>query len=310
MANKRTPTTLSIVVPVFNSEGSLDRLCREINESCLKLSTEIILVDDGSRDQSWKQIRSCVSKYQNVHGIKLSKNYGQHNATLAGIREAKGQFIATIDDDLQFPAQSIPLMFEELQSNNFDLIYGLPIEVNNSSFRKLGSRTIKGILSKVFGIANSNSLSSFRLFKTAVTDSFDVYVGPNVSIDSLLHWGTNNIGTLPVPHSSREFGKSNYNFFKLFQHGLDIITAYSTLPLRIASGAGILTALFGLGLFIFTIVSASVSNSSVPGFATLSASIAIFSGVQLLFLGIIGEYLARMHFRIMNKPSYNIGEKC
>ncbi len=301
---------ISVIVPVFNSVDSLkelnERLLNVLND--LHVIYEIIYVDDGSQDDSHGKLKELSHSDKRITLITFSKNYGQHNALLCGIRSANYDTVITIDDDLQNPPEEIPKLLQKL-SDGFDVVYGYPKKEKHSLFRNLASIFTKIALKTAMGIDNAKHVSSFRAFNTILRNSFDQYKGSFVSVDVLLSWGTNSFTAIPVDHDKRRIGKSNYTFRKLVQHALNMLTGFSILPLQIASIMGFLLSLFGLGVLIFVLIRFVLQGSPVPGFPFLASIITIFSGAQLLAIGIIGEYLARQHFRMLDKPQYFIKRK-
>ena len=301
---------ITLIIPVHNSAKMLRQLHARIISvlSENEIEFEIIYVNDGSTDNSWEIINDLYNQYKKVIAINLSKNYGQHNALLCGIREANYDSIVTLDDDLQNPPEEIPNLLQKL-NEGFDVVYGFPKKEKHGFFRNIASTITKMALNTAMGIENAKHVSSFRAFKTNLRDAFAQYKGSFVSIDVLLSWGSNSFSAIPVNRDKRKTGKSNYTFRKLVQHALNMITGFTTLPLQIASVMGFALSIFGLGILIFVIGRFFLQGSPVPGFPFLASIIAIFSGAQLLALGIIGEYLARMHFRVMNKPQYLVKNK-
>ncbi len=298
---------ISVIVPVFNSVDSLkelnERLINVLNE--LNLIYEIIYVDDGSQDNSHGKLKELGHGAKRITLITFSKNYGQHNALLCGIREASYDTIITIDDDLQNPPEEIPKLLYKL-NEGFDVVYGFPKKEKHGFLRNLASVFTKMALKTAMGIDNAKHVSSFRAFKTDLREAFHQYKGSFVSIDVLLSWGSNAFSAIPVDHNERRLGESNYTFRKLVQHALNMITGFSVLPLQIASIMGIVLAVFGLFVLIYVVGRFLLQGSPMPGFPFIASIISIFSGAQLLAIGIIGEYLARMHFRTMDKPQYLI----
>jgi glycosyltransferase involved in cell wall biosynthesis len=297
--------TISVVVPVYNSAGSLRELVLRLlavldqAASC----SEIILVNDGSRDSSWVVIRELTAVHGSVRGIDLMRNYGQHNALLCGIRQARYEITVTLDDDLQHPPETLPLLLAHL-SSGCDVVYGTPIGERHDLWRVFASRITKLALQSSMGTDVASAVSAFRAFRTQLRDAFDDYHGPFVSIDVLLTWGTTRFGSVPVRHEPRRIGVSNYTLRKLLVHAANMITGFSTVPLQIATLTGFLSTLFGIVVLFYVLARYLIENSSPPGFPFLASVIAIFSGAQLFALGTIGEYLARMHFRMMEKPAY------
>jgi glycosyltransferase involved in cell wall biosynthesis len=296
--------SLSVVTAVYNGEASLAELCRRLGEVLPRVATqhEIILVNDGSRDRSWEVISELSSRLPTVHGLNLMRNYGQHNALLCGIRAAKYELIATLDDDLQHPPEEIPRLLARLEEG-FDVVYGTPENEQNGLMRALASRITRLTLRTAVGADVARNVSAFRLFRTQLREAFADYQTPFVSIDVLLTWATTRFGATTVPFQQRHSGGSNYTFAKLVRHALDMMTGFSTAPLRLASLIGFACTLFGIGIFLYVFIRYCLEGS-VPGFPFLASIIAIFSGAQLFALGVIGEYLARMHFRSMKRPAY------
>lgn len=297
---------VSIVVPTYKSPTTLTELV-ERTESLGLSAFEIIIVDDGNNDATWEQIGLLSQTNKSVVGLRLGRNFGQHSALLAGVRKAKYSQIVTIDDDLQNPPEEIPNLLAKLV-NGVDVVYGVSTQVRQNVWRRFTSRTAKAIFAKVLGFESAISISSFRAFRTQLREGFAGELGPHVSLDALLTWSTSRFSTLEVEHHARRVGKSNYSFTKLVRFLLDTATSYSTRPLRLATTLGFITTLFGLLLLVWVLGNAIFVGDSVPGFPFLAASIAVFSGVQLVVLGIIGEYLGKIHFRAMSKPTYTVSE--
>jgi glycosyltransferase involved in cell wall biosynthesis len=299
--------SISVVVPVYNSEDSLRSLVERL-EPVLKRGGgrwEAIFVDDCSRDGSWEVIAELARHHAWIRGIGLLRNYGQHNALLCGIRAARNDVIVTMDDDLQHPPEEIPRLLAKL-SEGWDVVYGTPEVQQHGLWRNLASRMTKRALQGAVGAANARNVSALRAFRTQVREAFRHYDGPSVSIDVLLSWGTSRFTAETVRHDIRRHGLSNYTFRKLAAHAIDMMTGFSTWPLRLASFVGFGATIFGVAVLMYVIIRYVVAGGSVPGFPFLASIIAIFSGAQLFALGIMGEYLARMHFRAMDRPTYAV----
>jgi glycosyltransferase involved in cell wall biosynthesis len=306
MVQSHERRSISVVTPVYNGEASVGELCRRLAEVLPRISAEheVILVNDGSRDRSWETISELCSRSPVVRGLNLMRNYGQHNALLCGIRAAKYELVVTIDDDLQHPPEEIPRMLARLEEG-FDVVYGAPKAEQNGLMRALASRITRLALSAAVGSDVAKNVSAFRVFRAPLREAFAAYQSPFVSIDVLLTWATTRFGATTVAFQPRHAGSSNYTFTKLVRHALDMMTGFSTAPLRLASLIGFTCTLFGIGVLIY-VIGRYCLEGSIPGFPFLASIIAIFSGAQLFALGVIGEYLARMHFRTMNRPAYAI----
>jgi len=300
---------ISVVIPVYNSQDSLPIVVERI-ESVLSLCVtqfEVVLVDDCSKDHSWEVISKLARDHAWVHGIRLMRNFGQHNALLCGIRSAQYDTIATLDDDLQNPPEEIPKMLA-LLSAGFDVVYGQPEHQQHGLLRDLASTLTKIALKNAMGAETARSVSAYRVFRTQLRDAFANYKGPYVSIDVLLTWGTGHFAATKVRHDSRTIGSSGYTLGKLVRHAMNMMTGFSTFPLQVASIIGFAFTFFGIAVLSFVLGKYLMYGSVVAGFPFLASIIAIFSGAQLFALGIIGEYLARMHFRTMDRPPYAIRE--
>jgi glycosyltransferase involved in cell wall biosynthesis len=307
--NKVAARRISVVIPVYRSEPVLPELVRRLHSVLGKIADdfEVILVNDSSPDRSWEVISDLAAQYSWIRPINLMRNYGQHNALLCGIRAARYECIVTIDDDLQHPPEEIPKLLEVLAGGS-DVVYGTPEQEQHGIGRDFASSITKLALQNVMGAEVARKVSAFRAFRAQVAKAFAHYEGSFVSIDVLLTWGTNRFASTPVKHRPRAKGTSGYTFRKLMTHAMNMMTGFSTLPLQLASVVGFVFTLFGIGILAFVVARYMAYGGSVPGFPFLASIISIFAGAQLFALGIIGEYLARMHFRTMQKPPYVIRE--
>jgi len=296
---------LSVVVPVYNSEQSLPILCVRLSHVLPQIAArfELILVNDGSRDRSWQTIQALGQQYPWLRGVNLMRNYGQHNALLCGIREAREELIVTMDDDLQHPPEQIPILLDKL-ARGYDVVYGTPTAEQHGAFRDLASRITKLVLQGAMGAETATKVSAWRVMRRDITRAFDSYQNSFVSIDVLLTWGTTRFSWVPIRHEARTVGTSNYTVSRLIRHALNMVTGFSTAPLQLASLVGFFFTLFGIAVLAYVVVRYFVSGDSMPGYPFLASVIAIFSGAQLFALGIIGEYLARIHSRSMDRPAY------
>jgi len=301
--------SISIVVPVYNSMESLPELVHRLEAlfTSWRWRGEIVLVNDGSRDASWTVITELAAANPHVRGINLLRNYGQHNALLCGIRAASNAVIVTMDDDLQHPPEEIPKLVDSIRAGA-DVVYGAPDKQQHGMWRDLASWLTKLALQGSMGYAAARHVSAFRAFRGYLREAFRAYAGPFVSIDVLLTWATTRFAAVTVRQEPRRTGVSNYTFRKLVVHALNMMTGFSTWPLQVASLSGFAFTLFGFVVLGYVLGRYVLQGGSVPGFSFLASVIAIFSGAQMFALGIIGEYLARVHFRSMDRPSYAIRE--
>ncbi len=297
---------LSIVIPVYRGETLLEPLVERLAIALPAFAKkyEVILVNDGSPDHSWNLIERLSKKHNWLRGIRLMRNYGQHNATLCGMRVANYEVTVTMDQDLQHPPEEIPVLLAKLEEG-FDVVYGAPRKLPQGLIRNLLTANIKRMLANVMGVPSVKNISAFRAFRTELRSAFANFQGPTLTIDVLLSWGTARFTSVTVEIGEAE--NSNYTFRALVKTAMTILTGYSTMPLRLASWIGFAMTIFGLGVFIY-VVTIYFTLGSLPGFPFLASIIALFSGAQLFALGIFGEYLARIFDRSMDRPTYVIQE--
>jgi glycosyltransferase involved in cell wall biosynthesis len=308
-------TSLSVVIPVYKGAESIGKLTADLALELPKLadSYEVIMVEDDGGDSSWQVIEQLAQTYSWVRGIKLMRNAGQHNALLCGIRAAQYELIVTMDDDGQHPTTEIHKLLEKLDEG-YDVVYGAPMDKQHSGGRNFASWLMRFALSNAMGVDAARYISAFRAFRTPLRNAFDQYNSPFISIDVLLSWGTRKFDVVWVEHREREVGTSNYTFWKLLNYAMTMLTGFSVLPLRLASLLGFVMTVFGAILLFYVLVVRLIlfgveGYTETSGFTFLASMMALFIGAQMFTIGIIGEYLARMHFRLMNKPPYVIGEQ-
>jgi glycosyltransferase involved in cell wall biosynthesis len=297
--------SISVVIPVYNGSATLSPLIDRLRIVLDRLATpyEIVLVNDGSPDGSWATIESLALRYSEIVGIDLMRNYGQHNALLCGIRRSRNDVIITLDDDLQQPPEEIPRLLAKLHEG-YDVVYGTPKQEQHGFWRNLSSRVTKAALGAATSASVAPMVSAFRAFRASVKPAFADYRSPLLSIDVLLTWATTSFASVTVQRVARRSGVSNYRLRSLVRHTMNMMTGYSLLPLQLATMIGFLFTLFGILVLFFVLGRYLMVGETVAGFPFLASIIAIFSGAQLFALGIIGEYLGRMHLRMMERPAY------
>lgn len=300
---------LTVLVPVYRSAPMLPLLYQRLTAVLdgMQKSFEIVFIEDCGGDDSWQVIEGLNASDPRVRGLRMSRNYGQHNALLCGIRAARGRLIVTLDDDLQNPPEEIPKLLAALEQG-YDVVYGAPRQERHGLLRDMASRVTKLALQNAMGAQTASKISAFRVFRTRLREAFSNYRSPTVNIDVLLTWASTRFTSVTVNHDLREMGESGYTMGKLMTHALNMMTGFSTLPLRIATLLGFTFAVFGFVVLAYVLVIYFMVGTSAPGFPFLASITAIFSGVQLFSLGIIGEYLARMHFRTMERPPFSVRE--
>lgn len=302
-------THLSVVVPTYKSPTTLESLVpRIVGLPTWTADSEILIVDDGNLDQTWEVVRKLAVQHRGVRGFRLQQNVGQHAALLCGIRAARNEVIVTLDDDLQNPPEEVPRLLRAL-TDDVDIVIGQPARASHSSFRRLTSNWSKRLLAKSFGYKQATAISPFRVFRTRLRENFGSQLGPNVSIDALLALSSNRYKSIEVEHYPRGDGESNYSIGKLFKFFVTSATSASVVPLRIATKVGYLALLVSITLLTVTISRRLILGDVVTGFPFLVSLIAATSGVQLLLLGILGQYIGHMHFRVIGTPSYIVLEE-
>lgn len=298
---------LSIVIPVYNSASTLAQLLARLTQTIetVTQSYEIILVDDGSRDDSWSVIQSLREPYsEHLAAVQLMRNYGQHNTLMCGLGMARGEYVVTMDDDLQNPPEEIPKLLAHIKQHGLDLVYGCPSARNHAAWRNLGSSIVWHFYRTVF--RNPVTPTPFRVMRHQLAQSVMFYDLNFTYLDGLLAWCTSRIAGVEVEHHPRAQGSSGYSFGKLLSLAVNLYTNFSLIPLQIVSGLGFITAASGFLVGIYYLFQYLASSIVVPGFASTIIAILILGGAQLLALGVIGEYLGRLHLNVNRKPQYVI----
>jgi polyisoprenyl-phosphate glycosyltransferase len=299
----------SVVIPVFNSEKIIyETVSRTIEFFTSKnLEFEIILINDGSPDNSWNIISDLASKHEKVIAIDLLKNYGQHNANLCGFREATGDYIITMDDDLQNPPEEIAKLIQAA-GDSFDLVIGRFEVKKHTFFRRIGSRIVSKINQKVFNIEPNFTLTNFRLIRHDVIKRVCRDRSATPYIPGLVLKFSNKRCNTTVRHQPRHSGKSNYTLRKIFNLTATILFNYSTIPLRFGAAFGFIVSGISFFLGLYYLCHALIVGSNTPGWPTLVVLISFFNGVLIMLLSVIGEYLIRVLREIGNQQSYEISE--
>lgn len=300
---------VSIVVPVYGGSTALADLCRRVADSMDRagLSHEVLLVDDRGQKEAWGIIRSLAKNNPNVVGLRLGRNFGQHAATICGIANARGRWIVTMDDDLEHPPESIPAM---LAAGNEDhpLVYGVFEQRTHSSYRNLSSELMRRMLKRAFPDLNED-YCSFRAIHAPLAKQLDRFGLNRPYIDGMLSWLTASATTVSVPHEQRQHGKSTYTLRKLISHAVNIFVTFSYLPLRIATYSG--AALAGVSfLYLLYVIYGRISGSITnPGYASLMSAVLFACGIQLLILGVVGEYIGRLMGATFRRPVYVVDSR-
>lgn len=300
---------ISIVVPVYRSATILPQLVKQIlaemDRQHIAEQFELILVNDNSPDNSWDIITSLTEQYAFIKAISLRRNFGQHNAIMAGLNHVSGQFIVMMDDDLQHPPESIGSMLQALK-DGADVCYTNYIDRKHESWKKLGSQFNDWAASKLLNKPQGLYLSSFKAVRRDLIDEIITYDGPYAYIDGLILDLTSAITTVDIPHQARLDGEGNYHLFNSISLWMKMATSFSVLPLRFASLLGFTLAILSSILILIILVQKILHPEWPAGWASLLATVLFIGGVQTLCIGIIGEYLGRAYLKLNGKPQFSI----
>ncbi len=301
--------SLSVVIPCYRSARTLTPLVQQLLPVLREQAVEheVILVVDGSPDDTWSVAAGLAEVNPAVRAVRLSRNYGQHNALLAGIRLARHEVIVTMDDDLQHRPDQIPLLLSQLGPDT-DLVYGVAAQEEHTWLRSLASRTVKAALRRGFKVEGAHRISAFRAFRTPLRDAFDQLTHPDINLDVALSWATTRADSVTVSMDERTVGQSNYTTRALLRHAFNMLVGYSTTPLRLVMMLGLAFGILGVVLVVTLLWSYLSGRIQVAGFTSLLTAITVFSSAQLVALGILGEYVGRIHGANAGSPSYVVRE--
>ena len=301
-----TGPELSLVIPVYNGSRTVGALVEHITKIFGSTSFEIVLVNDGSEDESEKTCAELAEKFaQNVTFVHLSRNFGEHSAVLAGFTQARGRYVAVLDDDGQNPPEEVVRMLDELKRKNYDVVYGHYIEKKHSWFRNVGSRFNNLIATLMLHKPKDLYLSSFKVMNRFLIDEITKYRGPYPYTDGLIYRVTRNIGQIPVEHRPSASGQSRYTLRKLVRLWLNMFLNFSIKPLRISVYVGLLASCLSIVLLVAILIDKLwITPNLTVGIPTVLGAVVFFSGVQLMILGLVGEYLGRLYLDQTGTPQY------
>ena len=304
-------TSLSIIIPVFNSEKTIGNLVEElIKELDSLFKLEIILVNDNSADSSEDVCISLFEKYKNVVKFySLSKNVGEHNAVFAGLNKVTGDYAVIMDDDFQNPISEVVKLVSTALDNEYDVVYSYYDKKRHNILRNMGSWLNDKVANIMLKKPKGLYLSSFKILSRFLVDEIVKYKAPFPYIDGLILQITDKIGKVEVEHHERNEGHSGYTLKKLISLWLNMFTNFSIVPLRISIILGLIFASIGLGLGLYTSIEKLIDPNIPVGFASLFVAISIFGGIQLVMLGMVGEYIGRIFLSLNKKPQYTIRKK-
>ena len=295
---------VSVVVPVYGGCKALGELSKRLNEamSATGLTYELILVDDRGQIESWPIIRDLAKLDSHIVGLRLSRNFGQHAATICGIEHARGNWVVTMDDDLEHPPESIPAMLAAC-NEDCPLVYGLFPRRTHARYRNLSSELMRRALKRAFPDLNTE-YSSFRAIHAPLARQLIGFRLSRPYIDGMLSWMTSSVASVEVAHGERKHGDSAYTLRKLVSHAVNIFVTFSHWPLRIASYGGAALALASFVYMMFVVYGYFTGTITNPGYTSLMSVILFACGVQLLILGVLGEYIGRLMGAAYRKPVY------
>ena len=305
---------LSIVVPIYRSEDCLRFLVSAINDTLLPagLSYEVILVNDYSPDQSWQVITSLCQSQPNIIGVDLRRNFGQDNAIITGLRLARGQFVAIMDDDLQHHPKYLPALLHRLNETGADVVYANFQAKRQKAWKNVGSWVNGKIAEWIIYKPKDIYLSPYKVIRKEIADLVCNYTGPSPYVDGLLFQYTWRVTQLPVEHYPRYAGHGGYTYWRALGVSARLVFSFSVKPLRILSCFGISLAALGLMLaavvVFYCVFFPQHFIASSAGWASLMVTFLFISGVQLIFFGILGEYAGRTYLKLNNKPQTSVKE--
>jgi glycosyltransferase involved in cell wall biosynthesis len=301
---------ISVIVPVFNEENNIQELYKRLTETLTKLgkSYELFFIDDGSSDNSLKKLQEFQQQDSKVTVIKLARNFGQHPAIVAGLHRVSGEAVVLIDADLQNPPEEIATLYEKFLQG-VDVVYGIRAGREDAGWRMLGSNFVVWLTEKMLGIkVPSDMISGFRIIHHKVVKTLNSIKEQQYDTSVMMLWlGFSHAGVV-VRHDNRLSGESKYNVWKLLYLTLDMLIGFSDFPLRVASFTGSLLAIASIILGTYMLVLRLVGGVSVEGYTSIFVGITFLAGIQLLFLGVIGEYIARIYRELKGRPYYVVGE--
>ena len=302
---------ISIVIPVYNSAEWMDELVQRIGCAMKEIVSEyeIILVNDGSPNADvWFKIEEICRYNSNVKGIDLLYNSGQFVATMCGLDHASGDYIVTMDDDLQHPPEELPKLIYAMQEGSYDCIFGVYKEVKENLFRRMGSKITNGIVTKLYKRPKGVKSNSFRIMTKKLAETISLYKTSKPQISPLIFMCTKNVGNVLVEHKPRAYGKSGYNLRKLLSATFNSVINVSTFPLDVVSGVGIFSSFVAFIIAVVYLVRYFLGDITVPGFTAQILVTVFFSGLILLGIGIVGKYVGRIIREITGLPRYIVRE--
>lgn len=295
---------LSVIIPVYRAAKSLPELHSRLIKTLEPwgVDFEILMVEDCGGDNSWEVIQEIAVQDSRAKGFQLSRNFGQHAATICGLAHSQGEWVVTLDDDLEHAPEEIPALYRKAQQG-YAIVYGVYSQRSHKTWRNITSGIARWLFAKAIPKLNYE-YTSFRVIRGDIARALTQFDSPFPFVDGYLSWLTDSYAAVEVPHGSRTHGTSNYTLKKLLTHTINIFVTFSDLPLRIATWIGLITFLIGMGGLAAIVGGKLLGGITVSGYASVMAGILLFGGIQLLVLGIFGEYLGRINFKSSRMPLF------
>jgi undecaprenyl-phosphate 4-deoxy-4-formamido-L-arabinose transferase len=307
--NGETRPTLSVVIPVFNEAPSLEDLHHRLTQTLKETGRayEILFVDDGSRDRSAEILRALHAQDRAVRVVRFNRNYGQHAAVLAGMERARGDVVVTLDADLQNPPEEIPRLLARLDEGA-DVVGGWRTRRHDARLRRAASWVVNRVTSAVVGVRMRDYGCMLRAYRRSIVERIVACQEASQFIPALANTFAASVAEVVVDHGPRQHGRSRYGLFRLLRLNFDLLTGFSLLPIQAVSLMGIAVSVLGLGFAIFLGLRRLLVGPEVEGVFTLFAILFFFVGLQILALGLIGEYVGRIYQEVRRRPRYVISE--
>lgn len=299
---------LSFIIPVYHGEATIAPLFEKIKETCEKhtYNYEVLFIWDCGPDESWQQIQLLKNSYpDHIMAIHLSRNFGQHNAIICGFEHASGDFIVTMDEDLQHDPSEIQKLIEKQKSGDFDVVYGNYTQRKHNSFRNLTSRTLKKLLE--IGIPELHKdYSAYRLIKKETAKACVNMQNSYTFLDGYISWITTNVSSVEVTHSTRQAGESSYTLKKLIAHSINIFVTFSSLPIKMVTWLSLSFFAFTFFYTIYTLIQKLFFKSLIPGYTSIMVLLGFGIGAILFGISVLGEYIHRINLKTTRRPNYSV----
>ncbi len=310
MTERPRRPAVSIIVPVFHGGRFLRDLYRRISQALETVDGEfeVIFVEDGGGDGSWEILKQLRRDHPETKILRLSRNFGQHNALMCGFSVARGRYVITLDDDLQFFPEDIPLLLHEVEKG-YHVVFGYPAEKQHGLLRNLASAILQGLFRKIFGLPSGFRTSSFRVLRGEIVREMLHYRTPFPHVSAMAMSITRNATSIPVRHAPRADGKSTYSFRKLLKVTFNLLIHYSSLPLEYSCLFGALISVMSFSVGCWYLLKKLIWGVSPPGWTSLMVMLSLMTGTLLIVLAVIGEYLIRVLGEVSSRPQYVVLEK-